>query len=394
MATTPNFNWSTPDNTGLVKNGALDIRTLGNSIDASLVDLKGGTTGQVLAKASATDMDFTWSSPSTAAGYADNCVLNSAMQIWQRGTSSTGLTTAKTFLADRWFSNTGGGTTTYAYTRSTDVPTGFQYSIKTQRTASNTGTTAIYLQQDIETINSIPYAGKTVTFSFYAKAGANYSASASGLNVSLISGTGTDQTQYFAAYTGQATVAGATSTLTTLWQRFTYTGSVGSSAKQLGIQFNYAPTGTAGADDSFFITGVQVEAASSATTFHTNQPTIQAEIAACQRYFEKSYDQDTAPGTATASGRIEGTGNSAASTTAYVTANIRYKVSKRTAPTLTFYDMVGASGSVARTTIAVSDVNTNTPSTQVNGTEGVTVMSASGSSANIISCHYTASSEL
>jgi hypothetical protein len=60
MATTPNFNWSTPDNTGLVKNGALDIRTLGNSIDASLVDLKGGTTGQVLAKATNTDMDFTW----------------------------------------------------------------------------------------------------------------------------------------------------------------------------------------------------------------------------------------------------------------------------------------------------------------------------------------------
>ena len=60
MATTPNFNWSTPDNTGLVKNGALDIRTLGNSIDASLAELKGGTTGQVLSKTSNTDMDFTW----------------------------------------------------------------------------------------------------------------------------------------------------------------------------------------------------------------------------------------------------------------------------------------------------------------------------------------------
>ena len=60
MATTPNFNWSTPDNTGLVKNGALDIRTLGNAIDSSMADLKGGTTGQVLAKATNTDMDFTW----------------------------------------------------------------------------------------------------------------------------------------------------------------------------------------------------------------------------------------------------------------------------------------------------------------------------------------------
>lgn len=60
MASTPNFNWATPDNTGLVKNGALDIRTLGNAIDASLLDLKGGTTGQVLTKASGTDMDFSW----------------------------------------------------------------------------------------------------------------------------------------------------------------------------------------------------------------------------------------------------------------------------------------------------------------------------------------------
>lgn len=65
MATTPNFNWSTPDNTGLVKNGALDIRTLGNAIDASMADLKGGTTGQVLAKATNTDMDFTWVAPTT-----------------------------------------------------------------------------------------------------------------------------------------------------------------------------------------------------------------------------------------------------------------------------------------------------------------------------------------
>jgi hypothetical protein len=36
------------------------MRTLGNSIDTSFVDLKGGTTGQVLSKASATDLDYTW----------------------------------------------------------------------------------------------------------------------------------------------------------------------------------------------------------------------------------------------------------------------------------------------------------------------------------------------
>ena len=60
MATSPNFNWPEPDNTDLVKNGALAIRTAVNAIDASLYELKGGTTGQVLSKTSNTDMDFTW----------------------------------------------------------------------------------------------------------------------------------------------------------------------------------------------------------------------------------------------------------------------------------------------------------------------------------------------
>ena len=60
MATTTNFGWETPDDTDLVKDGAAAMRTLGSAIDTSLVDLKGGTTGQVLAKASGSDLDFTW----------------------------------------------------------------------------------------------------------------------------------------------------------------------------------------------------------------------------------------------------------------------------------------------------------------------------------------------
>lgn len=60
MATTTNYGWETPDDTDLVKDGAAAMRTLGQSIDTSFVDLKGGTTGQVLSKASGTDLDFTW----------------------------------------------------------------------------------------------------------------------------------------------------------------------------------------------------------------------------------------------------------------------------------------------------------------------------------------------
>ena len=58
--TTPNFGWTVPTSTDLVKNGATAIETLGDGIDASFVDLKGGTTGQILAKASNTDLDYAW----------------------------------------------------------------------------------------------------------------------------------------------------------------------------------------------------------------------------------------------------------------------------------------------------------------------------------------------
>lgn len=58
--TTPNFGWPVPTSTDLVKDGATAIEALGDGIDTSLVDLKGGTTGQVLSKATSADMDFTW----------------------------------------------------------------------------------------------------------------------------------------------------------------------------------------------------------------------------------------------------------------------------------------------------------------------------------------------
>jgi hypothetical protein len=61
MPTTTNFGWTTPADTDLVKDGAAAIRTVAGNIDTSLVDLKGGTTGQYLAKNSNTDLDYVWS---------------------------------------------------------------------------------------------------------------------------------------------------------------------------------------------------------------------------------------------------------------------------------------------------------------------------------------------
>jgi hypothetical protein len=65
--TTTNFGWDIPQSTDLVKDGATAIATLGQDIDTAFLDLKGGTTGQYLAKASATDLDYTWTTVQTTA---------------------------------------------------------------------------------------------------------------------------------------------------------------------------------------------------------------------------------------------------------------------------------------------------------------------------------------
>jgi hypothetical protein len=83
MPTTSNFGWTTPADTDLVKDGAAAIRTLGNGIDTSFLDLKGGTSGQILAKNSATDLDFVW----VANDVGDITAVNTNSPLTGGGTS-------------------------------------------------------------------------------------------------------------------------------------------------------------------------------------------------------------------------------------------------------------------------------------------------------------------
>jgi hypothetical protein len=57
------FGWVMPTATDLVTDLPADFNVFGQGVDTSMQDLLGGTTGQVLAKTSATDMDFTWTTP-------------------------------------------------------------------------------------------------------------------------------------------------------------------------------------------------------------------------------------------------------------------------------------------------------------------------------------------
>jgi len=52
-----------PTSTSLVTNLPADFNTFGQGVDTSMAQLKGGTTGQILSKTSATDMAFTWITP-------------------------------------------------------------------------------------------------------------------------------------------------------------------------------------------------------------------------------------------------------------------------------------------------------------------------------------------
>lgn len=144
--------------------------------------------------------------------------------------------------------------------------TGFKNCLKIGRNQANFGTHSIVTQSTLKSIDSIPLAGKTFTLSFYAKAGAHFSGA--NVNVAVFSGTGTDQpVGSMSGWTGAATPIATTQAITPTWVRYQLTGTMAASATQVGVRFYYDPTGTAGADDNLYLTGVQLEEGAVATPF-------------------------------------------------------------------------------------------------------------------------------
>ena len=392
-----------PTSSSLVTNLPADFNTFGQAVDTSMQYLLGGTTGQVLSKTSGTNMAFTWVTPTdqtplTTKGdlftfttvdarlavgnngetlvansaassgltwqepKASQPILNSAFQVWQRGTSGTGnANTATTnYLADRWLNYRGVAGSTYSrqVTGDTTNLPNIQYCMRVSRDSGNTSTSTMYLDQIMETVNSIPFAGKAVTLSFYARKGANYSATSSLLSAYLTTGTGTDQ-NINGTWTGAVNVVSGSATLTTTWQRFQYTGTIGATATQLDIEFQFVPTGTAGAADYYEVTGVQLEVGSVATPFKKFSATIQGELAACQRYYNR-----ITPST----GAYEVLGSGYAISTTVTTITVPFPVSMRIKPTsaettgtaANYAVLNGAGGVVACSVVpAIDSQNTN-----------------------------------
>src|SRR5262249_29172342 len=138
---------------------------------------------------------------------------------------------------------------------------------------AGTNTATIYLGQVLETLDCQRVQGRQVTLSFYAKAGAQFSAASGALTVQLNHSTtaGNDTAAHLAAastnWQATPTIINTTVTLTTTPQRFTITGVVPSNITQLGLLFSYAPTGTNNSTDTVDFYGVQLEDGPVATNF-------------------------------------------------------------------------------------------------------------------------------
>lgn len=164
----------------------------------------------------------------------------------------------------------------------TSVPTGFKNCAKMGRNNGSALTNAIIAFQVLESIDSVPLQGKTVTLSYWAKAGANYSAASSLFGVVLDTGTGTDQGPVNGGWTGSATPILTTQAITTSWVRYQHMATLSSSLNQVGIRLYYTPVGVAGADDNVYFTGVKLEICSVATDFDIPPYAVEMELS--QRY--------------------------------------------------------------------------------------------------------------
>jgi hypothetical protein len=240
----------------------------------------GGTAGQILTKATNSNYDAQWVNP---ASY--NYIINGGFDIWQRGTSFT-TPAASSYTADRTRTNYNGTGSTRIYSRQTFTPGSFsifgyepEYFYRfAQTVAGSGGTFNNFYENLIEDVRTL--SGQTVTISFWGKADASRT-----ITPSFFRSYGTGGS------TAETVVSASAITLTTEWVRYSRTVTIPTVAgKTIGANSSIALVFGASANitQTIDIWGVQVELGSIATRFKYNTNSIQAELAACQRYYYRT----------------------------------------------------------------------------------------------------------
>jgi hypothetical protein len=368
-----------------------------------------GTSGLVFNDAS------TQNTAATGFGFK-NRIINGAMVIDQRnaGASVTNIN-GDVFSVDRWivYANQASKFTIQQNAGSVTPPTGFRnYLGVTSTSAYSVGTNEFFgFAQYIEGFNTADLGfgtanASTVTLSFWVRSSLTGTFSGALSNASF-------NRSYPYTYTISSantweqktiTIAGDTSGtwLTTngiglrayfnLGTGSTYSGTAGAWAGSGFVSATGATSvvGTNGA--TFYITGVQLEKGSTATSFDYRP--YGTELSLCQRYFEKSYNSGDAlgassnyTGIAILQGSTDGSSNAA--------IGIRFQVPKRTNATMTYYNAdSGASGTWAYSRSGAS--GTFTTNSDQPSQNGVNAYGAAGASWVTVRSygHWAASAEL
>jgi hypothetical protein len=316
-----------------------------------------------------------------------NKIINGDMCIAQRATEVAAFNSMNGYTClDRYYIYSGN---TSGYIARVAGEGEFPHMMKIGRTAGTSSTGVLQPMYALESVDCIPLRGKTVTVSWYAKAGANFSSSSDYMSFYLASGTGTNQSPVaIAGWTGITyPAATAAQAITTTLTRYSLTGVIPANCNQLGFFFSYSPAGTAGADDNLYITGIQLEVGSAATAFE--HLSYAENLRRCQRYYYK-----VAPGVVSS---ILGSGF--ANNTTVCKMHTQFPVQMRIAPTVleqdgvaTDYAVTSPAGAIVCSAVPTFSSLTNAYSAQTNFSvasgltagDGVAGITAAGTTAGYL----------
>jgi hypothetical protein len=345
-----------------------------------------------------------------------NRIINGAMVIDQRNAGAS-VTANNVYSVDRWLaiSDTSNKWTIQQNAGSVTPPTGFTNYLGCTSSSAYTPTSTDYFgpNQRIEGYNIADLnwgsaSASPITLSFWVRSSLTGSFGGSIQNSS-------QNRSYAFPYTISSantweyktiTIIGDTSGtwLTNNGVGFVVHFSLGAGSSRVGTANTwtgtsnvFAPTGSVNVVSTngatFYITGVQLEKGSTATSFDYRP--YGTELQLCQRYFETSYPYGTALGTATTDFCVAGNALQGVVTTTEANIYVKFQTTKRTNPTIAVWDLAGNSNKVTRVEAGVANHNNQTYGGIANpGTTGVVLYSNSGSNCAALKLHFTAASEL
>jgi hypothetical protein len=345
--------------------------------------------GTFLTPASASTTFLTQTSASTIYQGAPNrnLIINGAMQVAQRGTSTASITSSGYYTVDRFqMANVTLGTWTQSVENDAPTGSGFRKSLKVLCTTADAAPAAgdvlainhLFEGQNLQLISKGTASAQQLTLSFWVKSNVtgtyivnlrdddNTRSVSTSYSVSA-SATWEKKTIVFPADTTGAfdnDNAGSLGLVFFLGAGTNFTSGTLNTSWASTVTANRAvgQTNLAAATNNYWqITGVQLEVGAVATPFEFKP--FEQELKECQRYFEKSYDLSTPPGSISESSQYFFSPGAIASGAITATFPIQYKVPKRNATTaITYYSPVtGASGFIRNRKNGVSsEVDKNT----------------------------------